>query len=83
MRVSFYINISMKDKPPGYRGITGESWTVGKEKEVRPTEGVASLFAILDRFYGECYSSEQMVEELQKMAQFFEQEAHRRKEEQE
>ena len=49
MRLQVNIQFYLKDKPRGYRGLSGESWIFGKEKPLSMSElAIAILYRIFD-----------------------------------
>ena len=68
MRVSVYAQISLKDRPEGYLGMTGESLSIGKNEEADLYTMMASLLNRLAGYYGMAYEAEELNKQLDKLS---------------
>jgi hypothetical protein len=71
MHVSIYVQITLKDRPDDFRGMTGESLVIGKTEATGLDEMLCSLFNRLADYYGLCAPAEILNDQLDEAAAYF------------
>lgn len=69
MHVSISLQITIKDKPKHYLGLTQENYVIGKEKEVLLADAILAMSHCVVNLYGHCYPLEDLNAELQRAAE--------------
>jgi len=69
MRVSVSLQVNLKDKEPGYLGITGENFVIGKDGEVGLADMIVAFVHTVEALYGVCYTVETLNNELMDASQ--------------
>ena len=70
MRISLYAQISLKDRPPDFRGMTGESVNIGKDEPVDFDVMVVNILGRLAEYYGIFTPADVLNSQLDQIAEF-------------
>ena len=70
MRVSLYAQVSLKDRPEDFRGMTGESFVIGKDEPVTLDEMVGYIIHAVAPYYGLLHETDELNEQLDRLVEF-------------
>lgn len=68
MRVSVYAQVTLKDKPKDYLGVSGESVSIGKDQFIGLADMMAYLLQTVGSYYGIFQTEDELNEQLDKLA---------------
>lgn len=70
MRLSISARFSIKDRPEGYLGLTGEHWNFGKDNALSLSEMCCAILHRIFWYYGIWLQPEQMTDEVVKVTRW-------------
>ena len=71
MHVSLYARISLKERPDGFLGLTGEDLVIGKDSPVDLDQMLVGLFQRLADYYGLVATPDELNKQLETLSQYF------------
>jgi len=73
MRISCYLQVSIKDRPPGWtpsNGITSQSWSIGSDVENNFLQTMQAIVTLLAPEFLEVYPVDQLEQERKQLIEW-------------